>query len=142
MRKIYDQAQKVLELMLEAAVPPTPSNYEFWYHYVTKSDPRLVVAIDDLRHKNQPIHAQTMSKLRQAFFGNPETDNIDTIVDKTTIEIDKLLGMVENAGGDARIFHSALQDGKNILDRAVSAAEKNVLFEHIASAAAAMTEPT
>ncbi len=142
MKKIHAQAQKALELMLEAQLPPTPSNYEFWFHYVTKSDPYLVAAIDELRLKNQPIHAQTISKLRLKFFGVSDIDKIDNIVDKTSLEIEKLSGIVENAGGDARSFQSALQDGQNILSRSSGHDEHTSLLDQIASATAVMSERT
>ncbi len=128
--------------MLETQVPPTPSNYEFWFHYVTKSDPYFVAAIDELRFKNQPIHAQTISKLRLKFFGISDIDKIDNIVDKTSIEIEKLSGIVENAGGEARTFQSALQDGQDILLRAIKPHEHSTLLDHITSATAAMSERT
>jgi diguanylate cyclase len=141
MAKAYLQAQRAIDLLAEFGVNPTPSNYEFAFHYVVKTDPALVAAIDGHIRAGKPLSEDVISRLRRQYFGDQEADGVSTIVDKTHIQIDRLASVIESAGGDARGFADELRltlqsDGVD-LDAAPEA-----MLGQVVKATAAMVERT
>jgi diguanylate cyclase len=141
MAKAYLQAQRAIDLLAEFGVNPTPSNYEFAFHYVVKTDPALVAAIDAHIKAGKPLSEDVISRLRRQYFGDQEADGVSKIVDKTHIQIDRLASVIESAGGDARGFADALRTTLQNDGVAAEAAPEAMLGQ-VVKATAAMVERT
>ncbi len=141
MAKAYLQAQRAIDLLVEFSVNPTPSNYEFAFHYVVKTDPALVAAIDSHIKAGKPLSEDVISRLRRQYFGDQEADGVSHIVDKTHIQIDRLASVIESAGGDARGFADALRSTLQNEGAAIEVAPEAMLGQ-VVKATAAMVERT
>jgi diguanylate cyclase len=141
MAKAYLQAQRAIDLLTEFGVNPTPSNYEFAYHYVVKTDPAMVNAIDAHIKSGKQVTEDTISRLRRQYFGNQEADGVSQIVDQTNIQIDRLASVIESAGGDARGFADALRDGIESAGPSKDGTP-DVMINQVVKATAAMVERT
>jgi diguanylate cyclase len=141
MTKVYVQAQRAIDLLIEFDVSPTPSNYEFAYHYVLKTDLMMVSALDEHIKSGKKITEDTISRLRRQHFGNQDSDNVGLIVDQTNIQIDRLASVIENAGGDARSFACTLRDGIASAEPGKDGAPE-AMINQVVKATAAMVERT
>ncbi len=141
MTKAYLQAQRAIDLLAEFGINPTPSNYEFAFHYVVKTDTSLVNAIDAHIKSGKQLTEDTISRMRRQFFGHEETDGVVKIMDQTHIQIDRLVSIIESAGGDARGFADALRDS---MQSAIPGKDSTpeVMLGQVVKATAAMVERT
>jgi diguanylate cyclase len=141
MTKAYLQAQRAIDLLAEFGVNPTPSNYEFAFHYVVKTDPALVSAIDAHLKSGKQLSDDAISRLRRQYFGNQDADGVSQIVDQTHVQIDRLASVIESAGGDARGFADALRDSLQSAAPGKDASPEAMLGQ-VVKATASMVERT
>jgi diguanylate cyclase len=141
MTKAFLQAQRAIDLLAEFGVNPTPSNYEFAFHYILKTDPALVAALDVHIKSGKQLTEDTISRMRRQFFGAQDGDGVSQIVDQTHIQIDRLASVIESAGGDARGFADSLRDGIQSAVPGMKGAPEAMLGQ-VVKATAAMVERT
>jgi diguanylate cyclase len=136
----YKKARQAIDLMAKSSVPPTPANYEFWFHTLSKTDPGLSEQVSSLLEQKGMVDARDISRLRRDFFGEDGADKIAALTESTQAQINRLGAVIENAGGDTRLFRTALESGRGGLEAKLSPKEQQKLIDQILSATAAMVE--
>lgn len=104
----FNDAQHALGLMRDNEITPTPTAYEFWYRYTTKSDPVLVDAIDSLMARNGRVNSRTMERLRAELYGQSEDDTLLNLLDATQTQLSRISSVVVGANGDAQEYQNSL----------------------------------
>lgn len=141
MAKAYAQAQHILELLAANKVEPTPASYEFCYHYVTRTDPEMVAAVDELLKTGRPLGDEAISRLRRRYFGQDDSEEINRFAGQADIQMERLSQVIEAAGGDARNFMRSIGDA--ISDQKSGATtEPTTMINDIIRATAVMVEKT
>jgi diguanylate cyclase len=136
----YKNAKKAVELMAINNIPPTPANYEFWYHALSGTDVGLTQEVKALLDDGHVITPRDISRLRQNHFGGGDTDRLDEITKTTTYQIESLTSMIMNAGGDAVSYKNALETGQINLEQDMPIEQQRFLIEQMAQATAAMVD--
>jgi diguanylate cyclase len=136
----YKNAKKSVELMAINNIPPTPANYEFWYHALSGTDAGLTEEVKILLDNGHAITPRDISRLRQSHFGGGDTDRLDEITKTTTHQIESLTSMIMSAGGDAVSYKNALETGQINLEQDMPLEQQRFLIEQMAQATAAMVE--
>jgi diguanylate cyclase len=85
--KAGELLRSALTYMGKYEIPVNPSNYAVWYGYVSKRNPQLNQAIDDLIKQNKPITTKLNTKLYRDYIA----DNIRMKNEKTIEEIREVL---------------------------------------------------
>lgn len=68
LEQVEQAATAAMQAMRNAAVPPTPSNYQVWFAYATREKPRLCDRIDRLIEAAEPFTPEIMESLYADFF--------------------------------------------------------------------------
>jgi diguanylate cyclase len=134
----YRKARQAIDLMVKSSVPPTPANYEFWFHTLSKTDLALSKEVSALLDQKGQVDARDISRLRRSYFGDEGTDALASLTETTQAQINRLSAVIENAGGDTKLFRTALESGRGGLEQKLSPAEQQKLIDQIISATAAM----
>lgn len=136
----YKKARQAIDLMAKSSVPPTPANYEFWFHTLAKTDPDLSQEVSALLEQKGQVDARDISRLRRSHFGDDGTEMLATLTETTQAQINRLGSVIESAGGDTRLFRTALESGRGGLQEKLSPKEQKKLIDQILSATAAMVD--
>lgn len=136
---IIDRIKALMEM---GGIAPTPVNYEFWYRYITKSDPQLVEAVDAVQRTAGRVSTRAMENIRRELFGHTPADDIGKLIDQTQTQLQRLSVYVEQSGGDARIYTEALRDSHTTLDKVEDIETQRALLAEMVSATNAMIEKT
>jgi diguanylate cyclase len=140
MTDVYKNAKKAIELLAIHNVPPTPANYEFWFHALSGTDTALTKEVTDLLQAGTIVTARDISRLRQTYFGNQESDALEQITKTTGTQIENLSKILMAAGGDAQMYKSALETGQINLEQDLPLEQQQFLIAQMAQATAAMVE--
>ncbi len=136
----YRKARQAIDLMAKSGVPPTPSNYEFWFHTLSKTDEALSAEVSAMLEQKGQIDARDISRLRRSYFGEDGTEQLATLTETTQAQINRLGTVIESAGGDTKLFRTALESGRGSLQEKLSPKEQQKLIDQMLSATAAMVD--
>ena len=104
-----EHSSAAMRLMEAHKVPPTPQNFALWYAYASKSDPRLVKALDGLLVRPGLVVASALAEIHESFLGQQQRDfAIYEAGEGLKDMLDDVMGAVSQATDDAEIFSTAL----------------------------------
>ncbi len=136
----YKKAKQAVELLWQNNIPPTPANYEFWYHALSGTDAELSAEVTALLDAGSGVTARDISRMRRIYFGEQETDALVEITKTTDSQIEQLTKIIISAGGDAQLYKSALETGQINLQQDLPIEQQQFLITQMAQATAAMVE--
>ncbi len=136
----YKKARQAIDLMAKSSVPPTPANYEFWFHTLAKTDADLSKEVSTLLEQKGKVDARDISRLRRSHFGDDGAEKIAALTETTQAQINRLGAVIEHAGGDTKLFRTALESGRGGLQEKLSPKEQQKLIDQILNATAAMVD--
>jgi diguanylate cyclase len=140
MNDTYKKAHKSIDLMEKSGVPPTPSNYEFWFHTLGQTDAALSQDVKTLLEKKGAVDERDISRLRRTHFGQDGTETLASLTETTQQHLNRLSNVIESAGGDTKLFRSALESGRGDLQANLNPEEQRKLIEHILLATTTMVD--
>jgi diguanylate cyclase len=136
----YKKARQAIDLMAQSGVSPTPSNYEFWFHTLGKSDLGLTKEVKALLDAKGMVDARDISRLRTAHFGNDGTDALAQLTETTQQQINRLSTVIESAGGDTKVFRTVLESNRGTLEGNMGPDEQRKLIEQMLLATTTMVD--
>lgn len=145
MSQAGDIMERIRTLVEEGGIQPTPSNYEFWYRYVTGADLELVEAIDAVRRNAGRVGPRAMDNIRRELYGGAGRGTIGRLLDDTQRQIEKMEDYVGRADADTRDYRDTLDDGQQRLSASTSNAaldKQRAMLAEMVRATNAMMEKT
>lgn len=104
-------ARHCLDLMTRHQVPPTPSNYCLWYHYVAGSLPSLRQEMEEMLQSGSAFTLQENVRLFEKYFGTErESKGLERIGGDLTQAIGGVIKQIGQAGQDSHEFVNRLRD--------------------------------
>lgn len=137
-----DIVERIRVLMEEGGIQPTPSNYEFWYRYVTGADLELVEAIDAVRRTAGRVGSRAMDNIRRELYGGASRGTIGRLLDDTQRQLERMSGYVERSEIDTRDYREQLDDGQQRLAGVVTLEKQRVMLAEMVHATNAMMAKT
>jgi len=140
----YEIFERIGRLLAEGGIAPTPSNYEFWFRYVTGSDPDLVEAVNAVRSNSGKVGSQAMARIRMDLFGNNQRPDrsLNRLVESTQKELSRISGEVEASGVSARDYRGHLDRSQQALSEESGLDQQRELLLGIVHATSAMIDRT
>jgi diguanylate cyclase len=126
--------------MAEGAINPTPSNYEFWYRYVTGADRDIVDAVDAVRRTVGFVDARAMKNIHLEIYGGAGKDGLGRLIAAAESQLDRVTGITDRAGGDARDYRGRLGEGQALLADGMGPEQQKALIADMLAATNAMVE--
>ncbi|MFW2828907.1 GGDEF domain-containing protein [Sphingomonas sp. ID0503] len=142
MNHSLDILDRVRALMADGDIAPSPTNYEFWYRYVTGADPELVEAIDAVRRSAGKVSHQAMTNIRLELYGGADHGGMGKLLDDTQQQIARLTAHVDQSGQDARDYRGRLDTGNKALAEPNTAERQRAMLSEMIRATNAMIEKT
>ncbi len=93
--------EKIRQHLEAGGVAPTPANYEFWYRYVTGTDPVLVDAVDSVIASTGRVSARAMHNIRREIYSDVDITDINQLIVKTQQQLQRMSVYVGQANADA-----------------------------------------
>jgi len=137
-----DILDRIRALMADGDIAPSPTNYEFWYRYVTGADPELVEAIDAVRRSAGKVNHNAMTNIRLELYGGADHGGMGKLLDDTAQQIQRLTAHVDRSGKDARDYRGRLDNGTRALSEPVNQDRQRSLLTEMIRATNAMIEKT
>ncbi len=134
--------ERIRTLMEEGEIAPTPSNYEFWYRYVTRADLELVEAIDAVRRNAGRVGGRAMDNIRRELYGGAGRGTIGRLLDDTERQIERMCQYVEKSEVDTRDYRVQLDDGQQRLAGNAALEKQRAMLAEMVLATNAMIEKT
>lgn len=134
--------RKVVERLEGDQIEPTPGHYELLYRYLTKSDSSVVELIEEVIARKGKLDNNTLDQIRRHVFGAHEADDISDILDGSHEQLQSVAKYIDAAGGYAKSYGQALQDGRLILQSDPDATTQAGLVQQLMAATNAMLEKT
>jgi diguanylate cyclase len=132
---------RINALMTEGAVEPTPSNYEFFYRYVTGADPQLVEAVDAVRDTAGVVGERAISHIRRELYGNGGT-GVGRLLEDTERQLARMNDYVERSDADARTYRDRLGSSRTDLDAAATLERQRTMLAEMIEATNTMINTT
>lgn len=126
-------------------MPPTPSNYEFWYRYVTQSDQELVEAVDAIRRTKGRVGIRAMNNLRREIYGHSleGATALDKLLGQTREQLTSVAATIGQSEDDARVYKETLSGKNRTLGESLHDGNaRRELLEQMIAATSAMIEKT
>lgn len=142
MSQSLDIIDRIRALLEEGEIAPTPSNYEFWYRYVTGADPELVEAVDAIRRTAGKVNTQAMNNVRVELYGGVDHATLGRLIEDTQSQLQRLTGHVDRSEAQARDYRGALDRGTQALQDEANPAAQATLVSEMIRATSAMIEKT
>jgi len=139
MADIFD---RIGQFMAEGQIAPTPANYEFWYRYATGADPDLVIAVDAVRSALGKVSTGAMANIRREMYGGTGQTNVSRLIDETERQLERMAGLMEQSGKDARGYREQLDDDHQSLGPDTAIEKQRALIAAMAERTAAMIAKT
>jgi diguanylate cyclase len=138
--QIFDRIRHHMEA---GGIAPTPANYDFWYRYVTGSDPGLVEAVDAVIRTMGRVSTRAMQNIRREIYGG-DTDmpEIAHLIDQTQTQLKRMAVYVEQADGDAKSYSRTLRESSDSISASDDIDAQRALLADMVSATSAMIEKT
>lgn len=93
-------------------IQPTPANYEFWYRYVTASDPALTEAVDAVMRTMGRVSTRAMENIRREIYGSDAAPDLQQLLEQTQDQLHRVSTYVEGADADAKDYSRTLEQGR------------------------------
>ena len=142
MSQLGDIYARIGALMTEGDVAPTPANYDFWYRYVTGADPELVDATDAVRQATGRVTTAAMANIRREIYGGGAQTNVGRLIDETERQLERMAGLMQRQGADARGYREQLDDDHHVLTQESTLADHRAMIATMAERTAAIIEKT
>lgn len=142
MGQSIDIIERIRILMDEGGIAPTPSNYEFWYRYVTGADLELVEAVDAVRRAAGRVGPRAVENIRRELYGGAGRGTIGRLLDDTQRQIERMEGYVGQSELDARGYREQLDDGQQKLVANATLEKQRAMLAEMVRATNAMMEKT
>lgn len=124
-------------------IMPTPANYEFWYRYVTGSDPALAEAVDAVLRTMGRVSTRAMENIRREIYGSDVQPDLKQLLEQTQEQLQRVSSYVEGADADARDYSRKLEKGRFGMEKEGTGGEGHAaLLAEMLSATSAMIEKT
>jgi diguanylate cyclase len=137
-----DILDRIRALLSEGQIAPTPTNYEFWYRYVTGADPELVEAVDAVRRASGRVSGQAMNNIRVELYGGVDHASVGKLIDDTQAQLHRLSGHIGRSEQDARDYRGRLDHNTQALAGGVDGERQQELLTEMVRATNAMLEKT
>lgn len=137
--QIFDRIRQHMEA---GGIAPTPANYEFWYRYVTRSEPDLVEAIDAVVRTVGRVSARAMQNIRREIYGESESQDLGELLDQTQAQLKRMAVYVEQADGDAKSYSKVLRESSDNINASEDAESQRTLLAEMVNATSAMIDKT
>ena len=137
--QIFDDIRQLMEA---GGISPTPANYEFWYRYVSGSDPELKVAVDAVIQTVGRVSTRAMQNIRRELYGASLPADLSVLIDQTQAQIKRMSGYVEQADGDAKSYSQTLRESSDSINAAGDIEAQRALLGELVSATGAMIDKT
>ena len=132
---------RINALMTEGAVEPTPSNYEFFYRYITGADPQLVEAVDAVRDTAGIVGERAISHIRRELYGNGGA-GVGRLLEDTERQLARMNDYVERSDADARTYRDRLGSSRTDLDAAATLERQRAMLAEMVEATNTMINTT
>jgi diguanylate cyclase len=107
--EILALAQRAQELMQRHGVLPSPENYELWYAYASQRNEALVSALDQAVASGKASDLEQARLLYARFFAQGSSETQEAVGHQLSGEIDKLTGLLRDAGENTASFGRTLK---------------------------------
>jgi diguanylate cyclase len=128
-------------LMAEGGIEPTPSNYEFFYRYVTGADPQLVEAVDAIRRSTGKLGDRTIANIRRELYGSGN-GGVGRLLEDAERQLSRMTDYVEKSDADARQYRHRLGSGRSDLDAAATLERQRTMLAEMIEATNTMISTT
>ena len=145
MTKAASLIAQITAFLEEGGMPATPSNYEFWYRYVTRADRELVEAVDAIRRANGRVSIRAMNNLRREIYGHSleGATALDRLIGQTREQLSSVVATIGQSEDDARTYKEALSGKNRSLGESIhDEIARQELLEQMIAATSAMIEKT
>lgn len=132
---------RIRALMDEGEVDPTPSNYEFFYRYMTGADPQLIEAVNAARSATGKVDERMISSIRRELYGNGST-GVSRLLEDTERQLVHMNDYVEKSDADARSYRDRLGIGRRDLDAAATLERQRTMLAEMIEATNTMIATT
>ena len=103
-------AAAAMKDLVRLEIDPTPENYTVWYHYHSKSEPKLTQIIDTLTSNKQKFSSERCAELYRQFFAeNSDRAKVTVATGRIAIELRDLIEQLGLAGDEAANYGVALE---------------------------------
>ena len=133
---------RVVRLLAEGDISPTPSNYEFWYRYASGADPELIEAVDAVRRAVGKVTVRAMTNIRRELYGGNGQGTFSRLIEDTERQLERMAGYVERSEHDARDYRGQLDEGSLALVDQVALDRQRALLARMVAQTNAMIEKT
>ena len=140
-----DQSQLIdrIKSHIEAGgIAATPINYDFWYRYVTSSDPGFVEAVNGALAVESPLTRRAVERIRREYLGGTDGEDMAALAEHAATQIERMTAYIERTGGDVRTYNAALRDSHQTLSGDPDLDTQRALLSELVAATAVMIEKT
>lgn len=137
-----DILDRIRALLAEGEIAPSPTNYEFWYRYVTGADPELVEAVDAVRRTAGKVGHRAMTNIRIELYGGVDHGALGKLLDDTHQQIARLSSHVDKSEADARDYRGQLDTGTQALAEPSNVERQRAMLTDLIRATNAMIDKT
>lgn len=115
---IREVSDKTLDLMSQYNIVPTPSNYQVWYNYTSKTDLALVKAIDDIISKRKSFTAELSQNIYEKYFSHEQVHkSINNAGNGIQSELSKIAKTVNDMNEGTVKYSASLAEGMMGIDK-------------------------
>lgn len=137
--QIFDRIKALMEA---GGIAPTPINYDFWYRYVTRSDPDLVEAVDAVQRAAGRVSRRAMENIRRELYGRSDASDLASLVDRTQAQLSRVASYVIRTEDDARSYNDRLATGADTIDQTQDVTAQRAMLAEMVEATSAMIAKT
>lgn len=134
-----DLYERIRELLDETALDPSPTNYEFFYRYVTGADRQLGEAVDAVRRASGRLTPRAVASIRQELYG-ASAAGMGRLLDDAEKQLERMTGYVEQSDADARHYRDQL--GRSDLDASTTLERQRAMLADMIDATNTMIAQT
>lgn len=124
-----------MALMIQHAVPPTPSNYEIWYGFVAEQSPQLTRAVESWIATGGPFNDGVADGIRRTAFPQGLTPQaFNEIGDRIGAELERITQSLEIAGRDTSAYGNTLRGAAGVLGKEASPPSIKTVIDNLVMA--------
>jgi diguanylate cyclase len=114
----FQTAHEVIDLLAEAAIPPTPPNYELWLHYKLATNHDLRREIESMRSRGEPFTDMVCKDLYDRYFADPAiAAEMAETSERIAKELAALVATLSSAGDQTGSYGQALSRAQSTLEQ-------------------------
>jgi len=131
---------RIQALLAQGDIPPTPTNYEFLYRYVTGADPQLVAAFDTAQATGV-VGERTLGTIRRELYGTGRV-GIGRVLDETETQLARMNDYIERQDAGTRDYKQRLGASRSDLDASVTLDRQRTMLAEMIEATGTMLATT